>query len=63
MQKLRQTMDRQQSGSSVSRSDVAMSFEAATNDALKQRIVKLQRQLFQSHAHCVAVATKTLSLK
>lgn len=63
LQKLRQTMDRQQSGSSVSRSDVAMSFEAATNDALKQRIVKLQRQLFQSHAHCVAVATKTLSLK
>ena len=63
LQKLRQTMDRQQGGSSVSRSDVAMSFEAATNEALKQRIVKLQRQLFQSHAHCVAVASKTLSLK
>ena len=63
LQKLRQTMDRQQGGSGVSRSDVTMSFEAATNDALKLRIVKLQRQLFQSHAHCVAVATKTLSLK
>ena len=63
LQKMRQTIDRQQGGGSVSRSDVSMSFEAATNDALKQRIVKLQRQLFQSHAHCVAVATKTLSLK
>jgi DNA repair exonuclease SbcCD ATPase subunit len=62
LQKLRQTMDRHQGGSSA-RSDVAMSFEAATNDALKQRIVKLQRQLFQSHAHCVAVATKHFSLK
>jgi chromosome segregation ATPase len=63
LQKLRQAVDRQQNVGITSRPDVSMSFEAATNDALKQRIVKLQRQLFQSHAHCVAVATKTLSLK